>query len=187
MLTRNSKLKKSPGFYDWSIRAIMSCPGADTCKKYCYARKGTYSWTNTIEAQVKKFKATRRDDFVGLMDIDIKKKRKIKAVRIHSAGDMHSQLYLDKWTKLAALNPDILFYCYSKSLHLDWTSFIDMPNTKMIQSIGGRFDAMIDMTKAHAKIFPDLESLEAEGYTDCSEYDHIASQSNVIKIGLIAH
>jgi hypothetical protein len=66
-------------------------------------------------------------------------------VRIHSAGDYFSPEYFDAWLAVARLNPDILFYSYTKALPY-WVNRISMipDNFVLTASYGGRRDDMIE-------------------------------------------
>jgi hypothetical protein len=89
------------------------------------------------------------------MDEEISKKRGLKAVRIHGSGDFYSQEYLDKWISIAKINPSIRFYCYTKSLHLDWSNL--PANFVVIQSMGGNYDHLIDWKRSVARVFESEE------------------------------
>jgi hypothetical protein len=74
------------------------------------------------------------------------KTRNTKLVRIHESGDFFSLAYLQAWVKVAQMNPNLKFYCYSKSLHI-FTEFgvTNLPaNFYLTASYGGKFDYMID-------------------------------------------
>ena len=187
LLKQNSKMKKD-GIWSFGITPIQTCPMAGECKKLCYATKGLYKrFAKNIEpALARSFDATEMDGFVPSICAEIKKKRKQpKLIRIHTEGDFYNQKYLDKWTNIANLFPDMQFYAYTKSLHLDFSKLPS--NFKIIQSEGGKLDAQIDYTKPHAKIFKDAESLQEAGYVDASQSDLIAADRDNIKIGLIKH
>jgi hypothetical protein len=66
-------------------------------------------------------------------------------VRIHVAGDFFSPDYFKAWVGLAILNPEILFYAYTKSLSY-WVTNIDLipENMVLTASRGGRLDHMIE-------------------------------------------
>lgn len=72
--------------------------------------------------------------------------RKTELVRIHESGDFFSLAYLQAWVKVAQMNPDLKFYCYSKSLPM----FVDFgianlpDNFYLTASYGGAFDSLID-------------------------------------------
>lgn len=67
-----------------------------------------------------------------------------KVVRIHVGGDFFSQRYFDAWMAVAELNPNILFYAYTKSLNF-WIKRKDTipKNMKLTASRGGKFDHLI--------------------------------------------
>jgi len=83
--------------------------------------------------------------------------RKTELVRIHESGDFFSHAYLQAWVKVAQMNPDLKFYCYSKSLPM----FIDFgvanlpDNFYLTASYGGAFDSMIDqgLFPRYSKVF----------------------------------
>ena len=72
------------------------------------------------------------------------KTRNTKLVRIHESGDFFSLEYLQAWVKVAQANPNLKFYCYSKSLHF-FVELGELPaNFYMTASYGGAFDYLID-------------------------------------------
>ena len=96
-----------------------------------------------IVGHVKGYKEHK--DLVDLIDSSLQHHRtkKTELVRIHESGDFFSQYYLAAWIDVANRNPDLKFYCYSKSLNL----FLDVAlpsNFFMTASYGGRHDALID-------------------------------------------
>ena len=106
-----------------------NCPG-------CYAQSGHYAkasvkaslawrtflarrfeaWTeNAINAQIAAFG--------------------IKMVRIHAAGDFFSDAYCRMWTRIAAANPDTIFWTYTKTLFKAVAEFDAMPNCNVVKSL----------------------------------------------------
>jgi hypothetical protein len=75
--------------------------------------------------------------------IQQKRTKKTKLVRIHESGDFFSGSYLDAWIEVAHRNPNLKFYCYSKSLQL-FLNFKLPANFYMTASYGGKFDYLID-------------------------------------------
>jgi hypothetical protein len=64
LLTQNSKLKKTSvangiKVMNFGIPAQSTCLWADKCKKYCYASKGAYIWSNVKPAFEAREKITR--------------------------------------------------------------------------------------------------------------------------------
>lgn len=80
--------------------------------------------------------------------------------RIHSSGDFFSQEYFDAWLNIAKLNPDRLFYAYTKALPY-WIARKDSipANFKLIASYGGKKDKMIAKHGLRsAKVVPSVEA-----------------------------
>lgn len=195
ILSQNSKMKKSgKKVFNFGIPAYktqsgkLTCPFAKDCVKYCYAQKGTYSWSNVQPAFENRYKLTQDDNFVTIMSEAVRKK-KAEYIRIHDSGDFYSKLYLGRWVEIAKLNPNVKFYFYTKSVKLvkDFTEINGLAkNLYAIFSLGGKQDNLIDMDNdVHARIFNSKEELIEAGYTDCSKNDLNVFSTN--KVGLIAH
>jgi hypothetical protein len=80
--------------------------------------------------------------------------RKEKYVRIHESGDFYNQEYLDHWKWIAILNPRKKFYAYTKSFHLKFGHNHLIPNLRIIQSYGSKWDHLIDPDKPTFKAMP---------------------------------
>lgn len=68
-------------------------------------------------------------------------------IRVHVHGDYFSLDYMLAWLEAARLNPDRLFYSYTKSLHFlvqVMDAKIIPPNFVFTASRGGKFDSLID-------------------------------------------
>lgn len=190
LLTQNSKLKKTSDLngikiMNFGITAGLACPQAGACAKFCYAKKGAYSWGNVSPAFKKRYDITKQKDFPQLMMAEIAKK-KVDMVRIHDSGDFYNREYLSKWLKVIVSMPQVKFYAYTKSL--DLIREITLPdNFTVIYSEGGKLDSTIDVKKdRHSRIFKTEAELIAEGYANASKDDMIAIGANK-KIGLIIH
>ena len=200
LLTQNAKLKETSKklelkIFNFSIPAYKSVNGETICKyakdcvKYCYAQKGNYTrYPKNNELREKKYELTKQSIFIGLMNIEIKKK-KADAIRIHDSGDFYSREYLKKWITIANDNPNVNFYAYTKSL--PYFKDITLPNNMdVIFSVGGYKDKTIDFSKdRHAQIFDNIEELHKAGYINASKIDYYATKffSNNKKVGLIYH
>jgi hypothetical protein len=103
LLTQNSKLKKTSKelgvrVFNFGIPAYKSasgkltCPMADSCVKFCYAKKGAYIWSNVQPAFEKRYELTKQDNFVDEMYKEIVKK-KPAYIRVHDSGDYYSKKY----------------------------------------------------------------------------------------------
>tara|TARA_R110002073_G_scaffold287036_1_gene451725 strand:- start:106 stop:663 length:558 start_codon:yes stop_codon:yes gene_type:complete len=171
-----------------SMTGKLICPFAKDCVKYCYAQKGAYSWSNVKPAFEKRYELTKTDNFINLMNSEIKRK-KVDFLRIHDSGDFYSKAYIQKWFTIANDNPKVKFYAYTKSFIL--FQGLNIPdNLDIIFSEGGKHDKLIN-TKIdrHARIFDNKEELTKQGYIDASKNDLMATkffnESN--KVGLIFH
>lgn len=190
LLTQNSKLKKTSKLnnvrvFNFGIPAQDTCIWAGECKKFCYASKGAYIWSNVKPAFERRFEATKQDNFPQLMIAEIKKK-KATHVRIHDSGDFYSREYIQKWFKIMDTMPEVIFYAYSKSLPL--FEGVKLPeNFTLIKSEGGKRDDLINpAVDRHARIFKTVDELLAAGYSNASDNDLIAIGENK-NIGLVAH
>jgi hypothetical protein len=199
LLTQNSKLKKtskalSLRVFNFGIPAYKSasgkltCPMADECVKFCYAKKGAYIWGNVKPAFEKRYELTKTDDFVAAMNADILKK-KPDYVRVHDSGDYYSKSYLNKWIEIATHNPNVRFYSYTNMVDMMLnTSLPD--NYDIIFSDSGKQKHLIDPIKhRHTKIFSSTFALNEAGYTDASSVDLMATKwfNDTNKVGLVFH
>jgi len=122
--------------------------------------------------------ASLQDDFVQVMDYEIKKK-KAQAIRIHDSGDFYSMEYLNKWIEITVLNPLVQFYAYTKSI--PFFKNRDMPkNFIVIFSNGGKIE--IPKNSRHSQVFESLEAMELAGYINANEDDTQAWQNESDKI-----
>ena len=188
LLSINSKISKAAvKTADFAILPVKTCPFAGECRKYCYAQKGFYKLNPAVWSALRyRYTMTKSKAFVDRMCTEISR-AKVKAIRIHSAGDFYSAEYLGKWIAIAERFPDIKFYAYTKSVRM--VKSVKLPsNMIIIYSLGGLQDADIDTSRdRHARIFSDIRSLRLSGYVDCSKDDTRAWRSKSGKIGLVAH
>jgi hypothetical protein len=199
LLTQNSKLKKTSKalsfrVFNFGIPAYKSasgkltCPMADECIKFCYAKKGAYIWSNVKPAFEKRYELSKTDDFISAMNAEIQSK-KPDYVRVHDSGDYYSKAYLDKWIEIAIHNPNVRFYSYTNMIEMFLnTSLPD--NYDIIFSDSGKQKSLINPLKhRHTKIFPTSSALQEAGYTDASSVDLMATKwfNNTNKVGLIFH
>ena len=198
LLTQNSKMKKTSlknnaKIFNFSIPAYktksgkVTCPFAAACVKYCYAQKGNYTRFPIVqELMEKKYEISKQNNFNSLMNAEIKKK-KATHIRIHDSGDFYSIKYLSKWVQIAEFNPSIIFYAYTKSIKFFVDGLLLPDNMKIIFSEGSKTDELINpKTDRHARIFKNIDLLNAAGYIDASANDLQAITENK-KVGLIFH
>jgi hypothetical protein len=171
-------------FVDASGTAHNTCPGALACAGVCYAKQGGYRYPNSIAARDHNLAFSQSDGFVAGIVSDLRRKRKINTVRIHDSGDFYSQEYFDKWCAIARALPRLTFYAYTKSLHLDLTGA--PVNFKVTQSLGGKYDAGVNLAASHSRIFSTHEDRERAGYID-GNIDDSPAIRGLVQIGLVYH
>jgi hypothetical protein len=199
LLTQNSKLKKTSKqlnvrVFNFGIPAYKSasgkltCPMADSCVKFCYAKKGAYIWSNVKPAFEKRYELSKTDAFVDKMYDEIVKK-KPDYVRVHDSGDYYSKKYLNKWIDIANLFPEVKFYSYTNMVQMFLDT--DLPeNFDVIFSDSGKQKHLINPIKhRHTKIFAIHADLQQAGYTDASSIDLMATKwfNKTNKVGLVFH
>tara|TARA_Y100000310_G_C20249869_1_gene608579 strand:- start:11 stop:616 length:606 start_codon:yes stop_codon:yes gene_type:complete len=199
LLTQNTKLKntsKEMGLrvYNFGIPAYktksgkLTCPMAKECVEFCYAKKGAYIWKNVYPAFEKRYKITKLFKFPTIITSEIKKK-KVDFVRIHDSGDFYSREYLNKWIKVAEINPKVKFYAYTNMIKLIKTSVLPK-NFDIIFSDSGKQKHLINKEiDRHTKIFHSHKELLKFKYIDTSKVDLYATKwfNKTNKVGLVIH
>ena len=198
LLTQNAKMKKTSKennakIFNFSIPAYktrsgkVTCPFADSCVKYCYAKKGNYTRFPVVQDLMEqKYKISKTNNFIPLMNEEIQKK-KATHIRIHDSGDFYSIAYLNKWVQIAKDNKEVIFYAYTKSIKFFVDGLTLPKNMKIIFSEGSKTDNLIDINKhRHARIFKTVEELNASGYINASNNDLKAITDNK-RVGLVYH
>lgn len=205
LLTQNSKMKKSSQdgltVVNWTIPAFQSitglktCPNAGACAAGCYARSGTYRFSNVAKAHEAKLELTQKNEFSALMIAEIEgwlKKRSVKAlmVRIHDAGDFYSKDYTLRWFQVMnhfKSNQKVKFYAYTKQVEM-FKNLTIPENFRLIFSYGGKQDSMINQNiDFHSRVFESIEALNSSGYIDGTNDDMVAAIGASNKIGLVYH
>lgn len=166
---------------------FKTCPKAGACAGICYARQGNYAFANVKAAREFNLAVIRKSvaDFKAKAMSDLRNMRKVRTVRVHDSGDFFSQDYLDAWYDVARAFPNLTFYAYTKSIHLDlWTR--KPRNFRIIQSEGGLMDEEINKRKPHSRIFATDYARRKAGYGDGHVTDTLAIRG-ARKIGLVYH
>ena len=200
LLTQNSKLKRTSKelnvrVFNFGIPAYKSasgkltCPFADACVKFCYAKKGAYVWSNVQPAFEKRYQLSKTDKFIQAMSDEITKK-KPDYIRVHDSGDYYSKAYLNKWLAIAAIHTDVRFYSYTNCVQM--LKDVDLPNNyDIIFSDSGKQKHLIDQKlDRFTKIFDSYDELMSKGYINASKIDLNATKwfnKNNNKVGLIKH
>ena len=199
LLTQNSKLKKTSKelgvkVYNFGIPAYKSasgkltCPFADECVKFCYAKKGAYIWSNVQPAFEKRYQLTLTDQFVEVMSKEILKKQPDFG-RVHDSGDYYSPKYLQKWIDLAVMHHAVKFYSYTNCVKM--LKDTELPdNYDIIFSDSGKQKHLINRKiDRHTKIFDNYQELLDNDYINASQIDLYATKwfNKNNKVGLIKH
>jgi hypothetical protein len=187
----NAKLSK--GTLVFSLPAGKTCPGALLCKSFAAVdvngKRSIVDGKETIfrcfaassEVQYDAVFYNRADNLTQIVDalqngsavdlinngIQSNRTKNTKLVRIHESGDFFSGAYLDAWIQVAQRNPDLKFYCYTKSLQL--FLYLNLPkNFYVTASKGGKFDYLIDHIQRYSVVVADEQEAELLGL----EVDH---------------
>lgn len=151
----NSKLKKAQALRGalvatFSLPAIVTCPFAGECKRFCYAKKGNYCFTHVKTKHEANRLASLADSFVDTVNLELislrskAKKKGLKLyIRIHDTGDFYDVAYIQKWKQIIEQNPDVEFYAYTKSWLLVEKHLGGIKNWVMIPSEGGLLDSQL--------------------------------------------
>ena len=132
----------------------LTVKDGDNNKFRCFAASQEAQYPNVYKARKYNFdliKKTLDNDYaiplksIRLIQNSIKKhiNKNIDKVRIHSSGDFFNGRYLSVWLAVARLNPQLKFYCYSKSLHLFGTNISIPDNFFLTASMGSKLDRLI--------------------------------------------
>lgn len=156
----NKKLDK--GVLRWSLPPIKSCLNCEMCKSSYYAMKAYRLYPTTIKAWDHNLMLAKTGYFRNLLIKELLVTRNVKFVRIHVSGDFISQRYINDWSVIISLFPEITFYAYTKVYHLfDFTELDSLKNCNIINSI---------VSETGGVNFGDLEYiryLESIGYKTC--------------------
>lgn len=199
LLTQNSELKPD-GIFNWTLPAfgvtltdgtnMNVCPQAGACASFCYARSGTYNFSNVKRRHIQNLEYILEDPdgwFEQMLAEVQMPKMKGKHIRIHDAGDFFSEDYLHLWIRIAELTPDVTFYCYTKEVTMfKATQFPS--NFKYLFSMGGKQDHLIDLENdRHAEVFKDDAAILDAGYGNQDASDLLAITLPTNKIGIPAN
>ena len=199
LLTQNSELKPD-GIFNWTLPAfgvtltdgtnMNVCPQAGACASFCYARSGTYNFSNVKRRHIQNLEYILEDPdgwFNQMLEEVQKPKMAGKHIRIHDAGDFFTEDYLHLWIKIAELTPEVTFYCYTKEVTLFKRQKFPS-NFKYLFSMGGKEDHLIDLENdRHAEVFKDDVAILDAGYGNQNASDLLAITLPTNKIGIPAN
>ena len=132
----NSKLAACVGIFN--LPAVHSCLNCKDCLDSCYARQAQIQYPNVREFRNANYHLAKVSPEVLtellLAQID---SEKIRIVRIHESGDFFSADYLKLWYNIAIQRPHVMFYSYTKVIHLfegEFELLNTLPNVNIINS-----------------------------------------------------
>ena len=128
MLTNGNRELRADGIFTWTLPALAAklstgknllvCPSAGVCAQLCYARSGTYNFSNVKKAHTRNLELIVDDPegWKNQLTNELKAKRYQggKSVRIHDSGDFFTEQYFLLWLDIAKENPHVFFYAYTK-------------------------------------------------------------------------
>jgi len=201
LLTNGNRELRADGIFTWTLPALAAklstgknmlvCPSAGVCAQLCYARSGTYNFSNVKKAHVRNLESIVNDPegWKAELTNELKAKRYQggKSVRIHDSGDFFTEQYFLLWLDIAKENPHVFFYAYTKEVAM--VKKHELPdNFVIIFSMGGTQDHLVDKEKdRHADVFPSIEALEEAGYSDQEASDLLAATLPTTKIGIVVN
>ena len=137
----------------------------------CFSASQEAAFTNTYNSRKRNFENLRGKSAGEMVSIIRDQMPKNLGIcRIHVAGDFFSPAYFEAWIRTAIMNPDRLFYAYTKSLPYWVDNLAIIPdNLILTASYGGRRDDMIvDYDLRSAKVVFSYEEADMLGL----EVDH---------------
>ena len=198
LLTQNSELRPD-GIFNWSLPAfgvrlsngqtMNVCPTAGACASFCYARNGTYNFSNVKSKHIKNLEYTlyHPEDFVAeMIEECLKPKMKGKYVRIHDAGDFYSETYLNNWLRIIKACAEVTFYAYTKEVSMLRKQTNVPSNFRYLFSTGGLEDHLIGDDR-HADVFVNEQAIKDAGYVSQDESDLLCVLLASNKIGIPAN
>ena len=201
LLTNGNRELRADGIFTWTLPALAAklstgknmlvCPSAGVCAQLCYARSGTYNFSNVKKAHTRNLELIVDDaqGWKNQLTNELKAKRYQggKSVRIHDSGDFFTEQYFLLWLDIAKENPKVFFYAYTKEVAM--VKKHQLPdNFVIIFSMGGTQDHLVDKEKdRHADVFPSIEALIEAGYSDQEESDLLAATLPTTKIGIVVN
>lgn len=224
-LTNGNSELRADGIFTWTLPAlaakldsglnVLVCPNAGACAQLCYARSGTYNFSNVkaahkrnlefvmgewveemvSELRSKRYRPTRtKARYYDLIDQFYLTEFQMnwlnwggKAVRIHDSGDFFTRDYFKQWLQVIEQTPDVFFYAYTKEVEM--TKKFQLPeNLVLIYSMGGKQDHLVNKElDRHAEVFPSMEALVEAGYVDQEASDILAALMPSNKVGIVAN
>lgn len=150
-------------------RAVVGADGRRTIKDgphtlfRCFSASQEVQYNDVYNLRNSNFQALRHlshDDMYHTISNNLPDDAGI--VRIHVGGDFFNLDYMRAWARIAADNPDVLFYAYTKSIRY-WLALESIPdNFILTASRGGYEDHLISQHNLREAVVVFSESQAAE-------------------------
>jgi hypothetical protein len=173
------------GIHTFSLPSGWTCPGAKDCLAKAVRKNGKTKLIRGQDAQFTCYQASLESIFPILFNMvhrnwELLKEAKTtekmgelihnslplnaRIIRIHVGGDFYSEAYFRAWILVALNNPNIIFYAYTKSIHI-WKRFQNIIPTNFVltASKGGKFDSYITETMKTNEVVFSPEEAEEKG------------------------
>lgn len=119
-MLKNGNHKLGKEIFNFNLPRTTCTYRTELCNKYCYARYGSFGFKNVKDCMEQNLAESKRQDFVGKINTQLKSMPNAKYVRLHSSGDFYNQGYYDKWNQIAKDNPLITFLAYTRNADIDF-------------------------------------------------------------------
>lgn len=97
----------------FNLPRIITCKPDLECHKFCYASKAERQYPSCLPCRLRNLEISKGDTFT--QDIcTFLKDYKGKYFRLHESGDFYCIEYVYKWYEIAKLNPQIVFFTFTK-------------------------------------------------------------------------
>jgi hypothetical protein len=113
-----------------------TCPGATRACESCYAMKGRHHFravqTAIVRNKLLLTKLNKHKSFNKAVSLLLEMVPENATIfRIHESGDFYSQWYVQVWTKVVAGRPNVRFWAYTRSFHLDFYKLVVQSNFEL--------------------------------------------------------
>lgn len=200
--TLQSYLRNKRKVYSLDLASGWSCPMAVEClsrvhvidgkkklidgkftKFRCFSASQEVAYPNVYNSRFHNFNLLRdcKSSDIILKLLADSMPSDLGICRIHVGGDFFNRMYFLAWLSLAELNPDRLFYAYTKSLlyWLKYRHYVDsLPNFVLTASYGGRHDNLIKSEGLRfAKVLDSMDKLSSNKLPIDHDDSHAADPS----------
>lgn len=118
-LLSKGSTKLGESIFGWALEAGATCPGkTPTCSHWCYASHGRFCTEQMKARNAWRLGQAKKAGFVDRVCDEIFR-RGVLILRVHVGGDFFSPKYTQKWIEIAARNPNVKMFAYSRSWRVE--------------------------------------------------------------------